>query len=203
MKHTIFMSIGAFLSFSLLEIISYDGNLENIAIYIIPLIVSALCYFLQMKIKTAILIPIASLIYSVIRFTMKWRSGFNFDLFATTAIIYFILMIVFTISFNEVKQNEVIGIRTSATLKYKEVWDRSHKLTSYVFALFLPFSYTTIFLDSGWLKFILTNITVLMPCIIGFIISHIVAKPFIESDYKRYQDDLERQLKLEEEGKLK
>ena len=203
MKYPFFISIGAFISFSLLEIISYDGNYENISIYLIPLIVSALCYYLQKKIEMLILIPIASLIYSAIRFTMKWRSGLDIDLFATTAIIYFILMIVFTISFNEIKQNEVIGIRTSATLKYKEVWDRSHKLTSYIFALFLPFSYTTIFLNSGWVKFILTNVSILLPCIIGFIISHYVAKPFIEYDYKRYQDDLKRQLKLEEEGKIK
>ena len=93
MKYPFFISIGAFISFSLLEIISYDGNYENIFIYLIPLIVSALCYFLQKKIKMLILIPIASLIYSAIRFTMKWRSGLDIDLFATTAIIYFILMI--------------------------------------------------------------------------------------------------------------
>ncbi len=61
--------------------------------------------------------------------------------------IYFILMIVFTILFNEVKQNEVIGIRTSATLKYKEVWDRSHKLASYVF-----FVVSSLFLHNNFLK---------------------------------------------------
>ncbi len=201
------LAIGSFLSFGLIEILYSSSFIPlNFLCIISPLILSLILAFFYKYAKHTIIFPltaIVAIIYSDICLTIQHINHIMIDNFSLTAVIYFIIAIIFSIGAFYVKQNLTFGIRTSATLKYEQVWNKTHRIFSLISCASTPFMYTLIFWYSGWTRFILLNIVFIIPIIISFFISHIISTPYINSEYLKQQTELEKQKKLEEEGKYK
>jgi len=207
MLHILFLSIGTFLSFSVIEILfSTNFNKFSILLALFPMILSIAFYSVKKrKRRNSFLTFFTALILFlvIIKLTFQYINFITLDTFTTTAIIYFTINVIFATALPYAKQNTMFGIRTPATLKYKIVWEKTHKLFSLISTLFIPFLYTLIFWYNGWTRFILTNTALLTPGIISLFISHIISKPYINSDNLKHQEELSKQEKLEEEGKFK
>ncbi len=207
MSHILFLSIGTFLSFSAIEILfSTSFNKHSILLALAPMILSIVFCSIKKHKSRNLISPISTalvLCLAIIKLTFQYIKFITLDTFTVTAIIYFTINVIFSIASPYAKQNTMFGIRTSVTLKYEIVWEKTHKAFSLISTLFIPFLYTLIFWYNGWTRFILTNAALLIPGLISLFISHIISKPYINADHLKYQEELTKQEKLEEEGKFK
>ncbi len=203
----LFYTIGIFISFGIIELIYSSSFLPTNFIYIVsPLILTMFFLFIERKTKKTVIFPTTAAILSIlatISFTVLHIQDISIDNFTITAIVYFVISFLFSICSAYIKQNRIFGIRTSATLKYKQVWDKTHKIYFMLSCFSLPFLYTLIFWYSGSIRFILLNIIFISPGIICYFVSYIISKPYVNSEHLQHQNELNQQKKLEEEGKYK
>lgn len=186
------------LSISFLGMGLYVGNVYSMIVPILILtIVSAISQFIYKKIDIIISVPILCMIVIYIYIFINNIDFISIDSFSISNIVYFILMLIFSINLRKVKQNYTFGIRTSYALEYSEVWDKTHMAGSVVIAVFLPMIFTLVFWGYGWYRFWLGNACVLAPIIITVFYSNFVGAKYYKAAVQQEKIELKIQNEIE------
>lgn len=113
-------------------------------------------------------------------------------------IIYLVIMIIGAIVMPFTSPNGILGIRIQQTMDYPEVWRRTHIFTSLLLSfMILPTVIVTFYMESS-ASFILCNIFLIMPLVIGTIYAVIITIPIEKAEKKQLAKELEDQIKKEQ-----
>lgn len=113
-------------------------------------------------------------------------------------IIYLVLMIIGAIVMPFISPNGIFGIRIQQTMDYPEVWRRTHIFTSLLLSFMILPTFIVIFYMESGASFVLCNIFLIMPLIIGTIYAVIIAIPIEKAEKKQLAKELEDQIKKEQ-----
>lgn len=113
-------------------------------------------------------------------------------------IIYLVLMIIGAIVMPFISPNGILGIRIQQTMDYPEVWRRTHIFTSLLLSfMILPTVIVTFYMEAG-ASFVICNIFLIMPLVIGIIYAVIITIPIEKAEKKQLAKELEDQIKKEQ-----
>lgn len=112
-------------------------------------------------------------------------------------IIYLVIMIIGAIVMPFTSPNGILGIRIQQTLDYPEVWRRTHIFTSLLLSFMILPTVIVIFYMESYSSFILCNIFLLIPLIIGIIYAVIITIPIEKAEKEQLAKELEEQIKKE------
>lgn len=113
-------------------------------------------------------------------------------------IIYLVIMIISAIAMPFTSPNGIFGIRIPQTEDYPEVWYRTHIFTSLLLSLMILPTVIIMFYMEVKTSFILCNIFLLVPLVIGTIYAVIIAIPIEKAEKKQLAKELEDQIKKEQ-----
>lgn len=113
-------------------------------------------------------------------------------------IIYLVIMIIFAIAMPFTSPNGIFGIRIPQTEDYPKVWHKTHIFTSLLLSFMILPTFIVIFYMESKLSFILCNIFLLVPLIIGIIYAVIITIPIEKAEKKQLAKELEDQIKKEQ-----
>lgn len=122
------------------------------------------------------------------------------DEYSITALIYFILCCIFSYKTKNIKRNSSFGIRIRVTLDYEVVWVKTHMFLSTLIAAFLPVQFFLIFFMSGWVRFWLSCLFVLIPIFISVFYASIIGIPYAKEAEEKEKQELNEQKKKEQQG---
>lgn len=91
--------------------------------------------------------------------------------------------------------NSILGIRIQQTLDYPEVWRRTHIFTSLFLSFMILPTVIVIFYIESYSSFILCNIFLISPLIIGIIYAVIITIPIEKAEKEQLAKELEEQIK--------
>lgn len=112
-------------------------------------------------------------------------------------IIYLVIMIISAIVMPFTNPNSILGIRIQQTLDYPEVWRRTHIFTSLLLSFMILPTVIVIFYIESYSSFILCNIFLISPLIIGIIYAVIITIPIEKAEKEQLAKELEEQIKKE------
>ncbi len=112
-------------------------------------------------------------------------------------IIYLVIMIIGAIVMPFTSPNGILGIRIQQTMDYPEVWHRTHIFTSLLLSLMILPTVIVIFYMESYSGFILCNIFLISPLIIGIIYAVIITIPIEKAEKEQLAKELEEQIKKE------
>ncbi len=190
-KYYLSVSIGWMVS-SLTAIIVYrEINFINLALSLLPLAGVIACCFLFGKDRfPSVLVPAAGIIFFNTIFLCRLASHILIDLMSATAVVFFIMMIVFMIKAPATDQNSTFGIRAPITLSHKEVWSRTHRFLSIIIAGFLPASFLLIFFWCNWGRFWSSTALVILPLSISSIYANIIGRPYERAEAEARENQI-------------
>lgn len=113
-------------------------------------------------------------------------------------IIYLVIMILGAIFMPFTSPNGILGIRIQQTMDYPEVWRRTHIFTSLLLSFMILPTVIVIFYMESYASFILCNIFLLIPLIIGIIYAVIITIPIEKAEKQQLAKELEDQIKKEQ-----
>lgn len=153
-------------------------------------------------IKWFLTIYVLAFIISFFIILKAFKDNIIFDEFSITALVYFAIMLIFMIVSWFVKQNPIFGIRISYTMDYEYVWNKTHKFFSIVCVFFLPLMFALIFFSSGWGRFILCQVVLLLPIIIAAIYAVIIGSKYDKQEAQKENEELKKQITKEQGYKI-
>ena len=127
-----------------------------------------------------------------------FQSYLTIDKFSITVIAFLLLNMIFSLLLPRTTPNSSLGIKTQLTLNDPEIWTKTQKMTSYYMIwTFIPL-FLLIFYLSGWTKFILSIIILLLPLMIGVIYSNVIGKKIVACENDRDKKELAEQIEKEQ-----
>lgn len=113
-------------------------------------------------------------------------------------IIYLVIILVAAISMPFISPNGILGIRIPQTMDYPEVWRKTHILTSLLLSLMiLPTVIVMFYMESNY-SFLLCNIFLLFPLIIGTVYAVVITIPIEKAEKEQTAKEFKEQIKKEQ-----
>lgn len=188
---------------SLMVINEIHSNLQfQIYIYIFLPVAILIATNIAHKYVQSILLDIAAFVVLAICIGMFWLNEDIIDKVflhesSYGCIIYLVIMIIGAIVMPFTNPNSILGIRIQQTLDYPEVWRRTHIFTSLLLSFMILPTVIVIFYMESYSSFILCNIFLLIPLIIGIIYAVIITIPIEKAEKEQLAKELEEQIKKE------
>lgn len=113
-------------------------------------------------------------------------------------IVYLIIMIVAAVVMPFTSENGFFGIRIQQTMDYPEVWRRTHIFTSVLLSFVILPTIISINHIEQTLSFVICNVFLIGPLIIGIIYAVIITIPIEKIEKEQLAKELERQIKKEQ-----
>lgn len=189
---------------SLMVINEIHPNLQLLMhIYIFMPVAILIATSIASKYVESILMYIASFAVLAICICMFWSNEnivnkvFLHEPFGG-CIIYLGIMIFSAVAMPFTSPNGFFGIRIQQTMDYPQVWRKSHIFTSLLLSfVILPTVIVTFYMESR-ASFVVCNIFLIMPLVIGTIYAVIITIPIEKAEKIQLAKELEEQIKKEQ-----
>ena len=203
MKYLIALILSNLLcGFLALVLIGFNTSLLMYLFLFLPAVFLGLNFYYKRSSFIHILETITSLAL-LICFILFWTANtfknyLIIDNFSIAVIAFLLLNIIFSLLLPKTNSNSSLGIKTQLTLNDPEIWTKTQNMTSYYMIwTFIPL-FLLIFYLSGWTKFILSIIILLLPLMTGVIYSNVIGRKIIEYENDRDKKELAEQIEKEQ-----